>query len=74
MIALYASSMLLLTASIGPSFAKDEWLYTIFTVSHRNCLATVLPKTYGPFASKAECELGLGRRNGTRPSAEILVI
>ena len=69
MIALYASSMLLLTAPIGPSLAKDEWSYTIFTMSYRNGLATVLPKIYDPIASKAD-----GRRNGTRPTAECLPV
>src|SRR2546426_10682525 len=55
MFALYASTMLLLTASIGPSLA-GEWSFKFFTMTYRNGLSTVRSTTYGPFASKAECE------------------
>jgi len=63
---------------VGPSLAKDEWSYTIFTISYRNGFATVQPNTYGPFASKEECEQGGGTaRDPVQESAcpfEILVI
>jgi hypothetical protein len=36
--------------------ADSVWSYKIFTMSYSDGFSTVRPTTYGPFASKAECE------------------